>query len=359
MARASLWVGLDVGAESTTVCATDDHGTVMFEQSIASEAAAIHGLLKCDKRRIRLMAIESGSFGIVLFRTLQKLGYPIAMFDARQASKFLHIRRNKTDKSDARGLADVARLGRDSVSQVCVKPPECQRLRSTLATRQRLVQLRMTVEGTLRSLFRLNGGSLPSSCSAAALRRNVSAELRRLRRSERVDLSADVEPLVSLSLAARSYVEALDKQLAKRAEDDPVCRRFLEIPGVGPLTALSFYCAIHDPHRFRRNSDVAAFLGLAPVVRQSGQSAATHRISKMGDKMARVYLTTAANHHLKCANSALVIWGDTLSTRLRRRGVQVAVARKLAITMVAMWKSGDSYDPHRGIPTPAQSAQTG
>lgn len=70
--------------------------------------------------------------------------------------------------------------------------------------------------------------------------------------------------------------------------------------------------------------------------------------------MARVYLTTAANHHLKCANSALVSWGANLATRLRSRGVQVAVARKLAITMLAMWKSGEAYDPNRGIPISAQ-----
>lgn len=353
MAKASLWVGLDVGADKMTVCGTDDQGTVLFENLIGSKAGALHTLLKSEKRRIKLIGLESGSFGIVLSRSLRKLGYPVAMFDARQASKFLAIRKNKTDRNDARGLADIARLGRDSVSEVCVKTPECQRLRSTLVTRQRLIQLRITAEGAMRALFRLNGGKLGSSYSADTLRRNASEAVRRLRRSEKIDLSDDIEPLLAISTATRAYVETLDERLGKRAEEDPVCRLFLEIPGVGPITALSFYCAIGDPYRFHRNSDVGAYLGLVPMVRQSGQNIARLRISKMGDTMTRMYLTTAAQHHMRHANSTIAAWGTTLSKKLRKRGVQVAVARKLAVTMLSMWKSGQRYDPYYGHPAPA------
>jgi transposase len=355
MTRKSLWVGLDVGADEMTVCVTDDGGAALFERLVASNAAALHKLLRCEKRRIRLIGLESGSFGVVLSRNLRKLGYPVAMFDARQASKFLAIRRNKTDKNDARGLADIARLGRNSVSEVRVKTPEGQRLRSTLVTRHKLVQLRTTLEGTMRSLFRLNGGRLKSSSSAASLKRNVSEELRRLRKSEKIDLSEDVEPLLALSAATRAYVEALDKRLSEMASNDPICHRFLEIPGVGPITALCFYSAIQDPLRFRRTSDVGAYLGLVPILRQSGQSVTRLRISKMGDSMTRTYLTTAAQHHLKHANSALSTWGAALSERLGKGGVHVAVARKLAITMLAIWKSGECYNPYHGAEGPERA----
>jgi transposase len=269
----------------------------------------------------------------------------MAMFEARQASRFLAIRKNKTDRNDARGLADIARLGRGSVSEVRVKTPECQRLRSTLVTRQTLVQLRIAMEANMRSLFRLNGGRLKSSYSAAALRRNVSEELRRLRRSEKIDLSEEIEPLLALSTATRAYVEDLDDRLCKRAKEDPVCRRFLEIPGVGPITALAFYSAVDDPHRFRRNADVGAYFGLVPTVRQSGQMLTRTRISKTGDRLTRTYLTTAAKQHLK-ADSSLALWGSSLSERLKKRGVHVAIARKLAVAMLAIWKSGEHYDPY-------------
>lgn len=353
MAQRSLWVGLDVGADEMTVCGTDNDGAVLFEQALPTKAAELHAILKEHKRRIRLIALESGSFGIALCRSLRKLGYPVTVFEARQASKFLGIRKNKTDKNDARGLADIARLGRDSVSEVRVKSPECQRLRSTLVTRQRLVSLRMALEGSMRSLFRLNGGKLTSCHSAAGLRKNVSEELRRLRTSARVDLTADVEPLLALSAAARVYLESLDSRLEKQAQEDPVCSRFLEIPGVGPITALCFLTAIEDPHRFHRNADVGAYLGLVPIVRESGQSAARVRISKMGSTMTRIYLTTAAQQHLRHADSAIATWGAGLLARLGKGAVHVAVARKLAVTMLAMWKSGQPYHPHHGscVPT--------
>jgi len=343
-----LWIGLDVGADETTVCATDDSGTVLFEVPVASSPSALHDVLKRDKRRIRFIGLESCSFGIVLCRGLLKLGYPVAMFEARQASKFLAIRKNKTDKNDARGLADIARLGRGTVSEVRVKAAECQRLRSTLVTRQKLIQLRIAMEGNMRSLFRLNGGKLNSSYSAAALRRNVSEELRRLRRSEKIDLTEEVAPLLALSVATRAYIEDLDKRLSKRAEEEPVCQRFLDIPGVGPITALAFYSAVDDPHRFRRNADIGAYFGLVPRVRQSGQSLTRTRISKIGDKLTRTYLTSAAKQHLRTANSSLALWGTDLSGRLSKRGVYVALARKLAVTMLAIWKSGEHYDPYHG-----------
>ncbi len=345
MVRTPLWIGLDVSADETAVCATDNDGTVLLEVQVASKATAIHSVLKSDKRRVRLIGLESCSFSISLSRSLSKLGYPVAMFETRQSSKFLSIRRNKTDKNDARGLADIARLGRSSVSEVRVKALECQRLRSTLVTRQKLIQLRTAMEGSMRSLFRLHGGKLKSSYSAAALRRNVCEELRRLRKSEKIDLTEEMQPLLELSAATRAYIEELDRRLSKQVDENAVCQRFIEIPGVGPITALAFYSAVDDPHRFRRTADIGAYFGLVPRVRQSGQSVTRIRISKAGDKLTRTYLTGAAKQHLKTANSSLALWGTGLSERLKRRGVHVALARKLAVTMLAIWKSGEHYDP--------------
>jgi transposase len=346
MAKESLWIGIDVGADAISWCATDDSGAVVHENSCATKAKALHEMLRPDKRRIKLIGLESGSFGILLTRKLRQLGYPVAVFEARQASKFLAIRRNKTDKNDARGMADIARVGRGTVSEVRVKSPECQRLRSTLIMRQKLVQVRVTIEGALRSLIRLNGGKLKRSSTLAGFQKNVEAELRRLRREDRIDLRADADPLVALSVATRGYVELLDRRLRLEAEESPVCRRFTDIPGVGPLTALSFYSSIEDPHRFTRCADVGAFLGLVPVVRESGQIAAKRRISKAGDKLTRSLLATAAQHHAKWADTAISSWAKELSKRLKPGGVTTAVARKLAVTMLSIWKADRPYEPY-------------
>ena len=213
MAGTSLWIGIDAGAYEMSMCATDDAGVVMFQHCCGTKAKAVHELLKREKRRIRLIGLESGSSGTGLTRALRKLGYPVAVFEARQASKFLSIRRNKTDKNDARGLADLARLARGSVTEVRVKSPECQQMRSTLIMRQQLVRLRVTMEGSLRSLISLNGGKLKSSSSARSFENNARSEINRLRKVEKVDLREDTAPLIALSVATRRYVEMLDNRL--------------------------------------------------------------------------------------------------------------------------------------------------
>jgi transposase len=351
MAKASLWVGLDIGADEIAVCETDDRGTVVLERAIECDGDILHALLRPIKRRIKLISLESGSTGIPISRSLGKRGYPLAVFEAGQASKFLAIRKNKTDRNDARGLADLGRVGRDSVSEVRVKTPECQQLRTSLITRQKLVQLRVALEGMIRSNLRLNGARLKKCRSSSSFRREVANAVKQVRKSQHIDLSEVIEPLLKLTDAVRAYVAALDTKLEARAKEDPVCSRLLKIPGVGPLTALSFYSSIEDPTRFHRNSDVGAYLGLVPMVRQSGKNISRRRISKAGDKMTRAYLTTAAKVHLRHADSALATWGSALSGRLKRRSVHTAVARKLAVTMLSIWKSEGQYHPyHRADP---------
>jgi transposase len=343
MARRQIWVGLDVGADKMSACAVDDAGAVILEQTVPTNARDLHRLIKSFKRRIRMIGMESGPYSIHLVRSLRQLRYPVAMFDCRQASKFLAIRQNKTDKNDARGLADIARLRGEAVSEVRVKSVECQRLRSTLATRQKLLQLRLATESTIRSLFRLNGGKVERSWSAQALRRNVRSELARLRKVEKIDLTDEVMPLLTLAEAMRAYLENLSARLELIAKDSPVCRRFMEIPGVGPICALSFYSAIEDPSRFSRSSDVGAYLGLVPKVRQSGESTVRMRISKMGNSMTRAHLATAALQHLRYAKSDIQQWGEGLAERIGKARARTAVARKLAVVMIAMWKADEPY----------------
>src|SRR5689334_25177332 len=107
MSTRTLRIGLDVGADQMAACATDEKGLSIFEEVLPTKASAFDEYFKRHKRRIKLIALESGDHGIPLTRSLRKMGYRVAVFDARQASKFLAIRRNKTDRNDARGLADI------------------------------------------------------------------------------------------------------------------------------------------------------------------------------------------------------------------------------------------------------------
>lgn len=354
-----LWVGLDVGADETSICVVNDTGAPTCEQVVPTSAAAVDALLQPMRRgNIVAIGLEAGGSSIHLARGLTRLRYPVAIFECRQVSAYLGMRGNKTDKNDARCLAEVTRTGRGIVSEVMIKNPECQRIRSMLTIRQQFVRLRMSGEAGIRSLFRMYGGKLKSCRTAAALHSEVRTELSRLKKCEKIDLRAEAEPLLLVCEMMRAHVETLDQKIAVLAREIEPCRRFMEIPGVGPLTALSFYSAVGDPHRFRRNEDVGAYLGMVPRVRQSGTTTARLRISKMGSTMTRCHLTSAAGVHLR-ANSKdtlLKAWGAGLQERRGRGRARSAVARKLSVIMLSMWKADRPYDPNYSNKEPLLAA---
>lgn len=359
MAKTHFWVGLDVGVDITACCVVDDNGGVAFEQKIPTSAVAIKTFLRPCRRRVSLIGVEAGNSSIHLARSLIRLGFAVSVFDTRQVSKYLKIRQNKTDRNDARGLAEIARTGHSVVSQIYLRTSEIQHLRSTLVMRQRLVRMRVGGEGAIRSLIRLHGGKLKAAYSAASLHLNVLAEVSRIKRSEKIDLRPEVEPILKLCENLRLYLENSESELLATAKRSPECQRFMEIPGIGPICALSFFSAIGEPFRFKRNADVGAYLGMTPIVRQSGRSSSSLRISKMGSRMTRAHLVTAAGMHLRLADSSLRDWGLALQERVGSRSARVAVARKLAVVMLAMWKSGRNYEPRPSAPDFPAREETG
>jgi transposase len=342
-----VWVGLDLGEQRINLCVVDDAGEPLLERDCSSGSADVEeALSNFPSTTIGLMAVEAGT-NTHLVRTLRSRGYPVAIFEARKASKFLAIRRSKTDASDAHGLADLARLGRNTVSQVHLKSMELEHLRAELGLRHKLIKLRVAVESSLRSRLLGYGLRLPTPRSAVGLRRNVEAAIVSLGRDEGVDLGAHLEPLLRVAESLRTYLKTLDHALEQRAKEVPVCQRFMEIPGVGWVCALSFYTAIGDPNRFARPDDVSAYLGLVPRRYQSGEASRTLGITKTGSKLTRQHLVTAAMvMRTRKVDSALRDWGLVLKERIGKGRSRVAMARKLAVVMLCMWKSGERFEPY-------------
>lgn len=340
-----FWVGLDVGADELVACMVDAEGNVRVEEAMPTCPLRVSVFMEEHAGDRAPIGIEAGSSCLALTRKLRQAGFRVHAFDTRQVSKFLAIRQNKTDANDARGIADVVRMGRGVVAEVYIKSAECQQLRSKLAIRQKLVRHRIAGESAIRSAFRLNSGRLDRCFSAVDLRRKVTAELERIRDVEGIDLIDDVMPLLSICEATRKHLEVADRKLNKLAQRHPICGRFMEIPGVGFLTALSVYSAIENPSRFVRNEDAGAYFGLVPRVRQSGQSIHRLGISKMGNTMTRSHLITAAGvlMRLKNADCDLQDWAKALAARADNRRARTALARKLAVTMLSMWRSGDPF----------------
>ena len=258
--RQQLWAGLDLGQRRTQVCVVDKDGAPVYEQECETNLASLRAALShIDTDQLALIAVEAAG-GTHLVRELRDAGYPVAMFETRKASKFLSLRRNKTDAGDAKGLADLGRLGRNTVSQVFLKSAECERLRSLIVMRKRLVHLRVAAEGALRSRMAMHGVRLKSTAAPSGIRHQVSNSVAHLRSSADHDLQSQLAPLVDVCEALRAYVRSLDGDLRTLAKAHRTCRLLMEVPGVGPICAMSFYTAIEDPGRFRRASDVAAYL---------------------------------------------------------------------------------------------------
>jgi transposase len=349
-----LWAGLDVGVETTRVCVMDDDGEVLHEATCRTDVKSVHREIAfLRRRRFARVGIETGT-GMHLARGLRTLRYSVDIYEARQLNKFLRMRRNKTDAGDAAGIAEVGRLGAATIAKVYLKSLDCQALQSRLAIRRRLIRLRVTAVNTLCRHLEQFGGRISSCTSPALLRNRVETEIRKLFGSGPNALVSDLRYLLDLSERLLVNQSATDSALERLARENEVCCRFMEIPGVGPICALTFYAVVGEPHRFERSSDIGSYLGLAPRIHQSGLMCRTGRITKMGNRTARSLLVQSSVHFMRFStrNSQLHAWALQVEQRRGRGRARVALARKLATIMLSMWKSGASFQPRPLTPEP-------
>jgi len=339
---ASSWTGVDLGEEVANICVIDSLGKVLIEASCYPDADQIAGVL-AGAPAPTLVGLEAG-MGTRLTRELRTAGFEVAVFEALAVHRFLEIFHNKTDAGDARGIAEIARLGQSVIPKVYVKSKECQVTRSLLGLRQKAVRQRISIQGVLRSLFRLHMDRTISFRAPARVAEQVQAELERLS-SDGIDLGAEVRPLLSVWESLRKFELALDRRLYRLAREIPACKRLLTIPGVGTVLALSFYTAIEDPHRFPNASRVGVYLGLAPRLNQTGKTSRFDKPRRRGSKLTRLHLVIGAKAILRkdAQASALKEWGTALIGRIGYHRARVAVARKLAVVMLTVWKTGAEY----------------
>ena len=351
MKRKPLWVGIDAGVETASVCIIDESGTVLHDGVCPTLTRDVrHELTTFRRNRFASVALEAG-IGSHLARGLRSLGYPIELYEARQLSKFLRVRRNKTDAGDAQGIAEAGRISASLVSKVYLKSLECQFLQSRLAIRRHLVRQRVAAASMLARQIELFGGRLRCGAERNVLRPAIDAEIRKIFGRTPNALVAQLRYLADHCGRLVAYQRTLDRELKRAAHDNEVCRRLMEIPGVGPLCALSFYAAVEDPHRFSRSADIGSYFGLAPRVHQSGLTSRGGRISKMGNRSVRCLLVHASGLFLRhCPPDAtLRQWALRIEERRGRGRSRVALARKLAVVMLAIWKSGCRFDPRLGL----------
>lgn len=340
-----MFVGIDAGEDSAALCALDQSGAIVGEISCdAASNMVIEKLGELHATSETVIGIEAGGCGRPIARKLRAAGFQLRVLETKYVSRFLKVRQNKTDRNDTRGIAEIVRLGATAVPDVLIKPEAIQMLRSELVLRQRLLAQRVALENALHGTLRLSGGQLCRIFSGTHLERTLREKLDRLFAGG-IDLREVIEPVAAILVELRMTIERGDRRLEHIAQDLEVCRRLMTIPGVGRICALSFYTAIADPYRFERNSDVGPYLGLVPRISQSGSLNIAGRITKTGNRMTRTHLVAAAGSMMVQAkkDSELRRWALRIKERSGHGKARVALARKLAVVMLAMWKSGEPF----------------
>lgn len=332
-----LYAGLDVGDQTTSICVVDTDGAVVEEISAASTPEAIVQVLRRHRRRLQHVGLETGSKASWLYRGLVKAKYPAVCLHAYHAHSVLKTQLNKTDANDAHGLALL--LCRGIFREAHVKSDAAMRQQAVLTIRQGLIMKLRDLRTMIRMMEKYFG-------------LEIICEYRSGTHADGESEAAFATALQSIELACAALDEErrkFDELVRELAEASPVCRRMMTIPGVGPITALTFVAAVDDPTRFRTSRDVGPFFGLTPRVFQSGSSSRTGGISHRGDKNTRKALFLAAQCLLARSKSKcrLRMWGLAIAKRKAFKIAAVACARKLAVLMHHMWIEGEDFDPTR------------
>jgi transposase len=330
------YVGLDVSLELTSVCVVDSSGKTIWQGKCASTPEAIVTTVRTKAPGVTRVGFESGPLSAWHWHELRKLGLPVVCLDARHAKAALSLQINKSDRNDARGLAQIVRTG--WYREVAVKSVNSQMIRTLLTTRAQLVRMRVDLANQIRGALK-PFGLLAGKGSGLPFIKRVRA------------LVAG-GPLQEVAEALLLAWEVLDRQIAvlsRRlitiARADEAVKRLMTAPGVGTLVALTYISVIDDPQRFAKSSSVGAYIGLTPRRFQSGEEDYTGHISRCGDKLLRTYLFEAAGIilHRVTKWSALKSWGTRLAKRIGTKKATVAVARKLAGILHRMLCDGSDF----------------
>jgi len=331
------FAGLDVSLEETAICVVDEEGRIVTEARVASEPEALVAFFRGLGLALERIGLEACSLSAWLYEGLAAAGLPAVCIETRRAKAAMGAMPNKTDRNDARGIAQIVRTG--WYRAVHVKSPACRSWRALLAARRLVLNKLRDLENGVRALLREAGLKLGTPG-----RKRFAARVRELAAEDAV-LVGLAEPLLAIIATMTHELAQLTRRVLAIVRAEPVCRRLMGVPGVGPLTALTFRATVDRPDRFRHSRDVGAHLGLTPKRYQSGETDVQGGISRCGDELARTALYEAAHSLLVRSRkwSVLRAWGLRVARRRGMARARVAVARKLAVVLHRVWADGAEF----------------
>lgn len=346
-------LGIDLSDKTANYCLLRADESPAVEGKVALTHAKLAELWRTHASDVDVIVMEAGTPSAWVCELFQALGSRVIVADPRKLRAVTDSVR-KSDERDAEMLARLGLADESLLSSTHVRSPDMRRAMRLLKLRHQQVRARTATILEIRSQVKLTGSRLP---------RRDAAVFHQLESEVPEELREDLAPLFVTLRALDATIKQYDVAIERMGRELPSVALLDAVDGVGPITALAFVAVIGDPERFPKTRDVGAYLGLVPRRDQSGQSDPSRRITKAGNGFLRQLLVQCA--HRLCRADA----GPDTALRRRatahaervgksgKRRVVVAVARKLAVTLLAIWKSGAAYEPlHRVAATPAEGA---
>lgn len=334
-------IGIDISDRRCAVTEMDrETGEVVGRYSVPTNREALAA--RFSGRERCLVVMEVGKQSPWMSRLFKELGHEVLVANARKV-RLIHQSKNKSDRVDSEILTRLGRVDPTLLFPIEHRSEEAQLDLSVLRARDSLVRARTQLINSVRGMVKSVGGAI-KKCDARAFASAAAPQIPK-------ELRQAVVPVLESIGQLTEQIKGYDKQVRiLTTKKYPECELLQSIPGVGPLTALTYRLVIDSPERFSKSRRVGAYLGLVPGQSQSGDSSAQLRITKAGDKMARKYLVQAAQYILGRygEDCELRRHGERIASvggRHAKRRAVIAVARKLAVVMHRLWQRGEIYQP--------------
>jgi transposase len=334
------YAGIDVSLECSTVCVVDGSGKIVREAVVGSEPEALIGWFGSLGLGLTRVGLEAGPLSQWLYAATKQAGLAVELLETRHVHDAFHAMPVKSDRNDARGIAQLMRLG--WFRPVHCKSIGAQEVRAELTARKLVQTKRQDVENSLRGILRgfgLKVGKTTDLSFAGRIQELVKGH---------PNLETIAEALLSVRAVLLREFNAFEKRVRAMSRLDAKAKLLMSTPAVGPIVSLTYVAAVDDPARFKSSKRAGAHFGLTPKRYQSGETDRSGRISKIGDASVREALYQAAHVMLTkpvkgC--SQLKSWAMRIAKRAGMSKAKVALARKLAVIMHRMLKDGVPFNP--------------
>jgi transposase len=332
------YAGIDVSLEESSVCVVDSDGRIVREAKVLSEPDALIAWFCALGLGLSRIGLEAGPLSQWLYAAIKQAGLAVELLETRHVRDAFKAMPVKTDRKDARGIAQLMRLG--WFRPVHCKSMSAQEVRALLTARKlvqsKLLDVEMSLRGILRG-FGLKVGVTKPNRFGNRIEELVAGH---------VTLEVVAKALLAAHEVLLRELNGFEKRVRAMARDDKRVRLLMSAPGVGSIVGLTYVAAIDDPGRFKSSKQVGPHFGLTPKKYQSGEKDISGRISKIGDAAVRTALYEAAHiiltRPIKGASN-LKSWAMKLAGRAGMKKAKVALARKLGVILHRMWVDGTPF----------------